>query len=444
MNRTQEHYALLEELQYTPPALDDAYVRALSRLKKRNTIRNRIIVPIGAIMSIFIIFVAMVNVSPAIASAMERIPGLRQLAAAVSFSPTLQTAVEHDYAQPVNLTQTINDITMSIEHVIVDQRQLHIFYTLDSQIYFNMRTSVDLQGVQWDFLSSPQNVSGNGVVRQLTIGFEEQIPDDIVLEAGVFDYGAADQDAGIAEPSPEELARFVFRLELDTAFTQQGEIITLDYDLAIDGQLLTITTVEINPTNMSVRFSADDNNTAWLRTVEFYFEDENGQRFYPPTGAAVANLLAEDSPMLETHYLESAFFAGSESLTMFIDQVEWLDKDMENIRVDLVSGTSDRFPDYISLENVEKADNGWVLSFSVLEDGERRLRQITYEKIPLPDRVAELSGISYEWEIRYSENEQLFFSGNPPLAEYNDEILYLTPWYSRIERLETPIKIRVK
>ena len=43
---------------------------------------------------------------------------------------------------------------------------------------------------------------------------------------------------------------------------------------------------------------------------------------------------------------------------MFIDQVEWLDKDMENIRVDLVSGTSDRFPDDISLENVEKADHG--------------------------------------------------------------------------------------
>ena len=441
MNRVQEHYALLQELNYIPPALEGAFERAQSRLKRRNAIRNRFIVPIGAITSIFIIFVAMVNISPTVASAMERIPGLRQLAAAVSFSPTLQMAVEHDYVQRMGLTQTINDITMSIEHVMVDQRQLHIFYTLDSPIYFNMHFSVTLQGAQWDFMTSPNEVNENGEIRQLTIGFEDQVPDVVFLEIGVMD----NEYIGIQETTPEALATFVFKLELDTAFTQQGEVITLDYDFVLDGQRLTLTTVEINPTHMSVNFTADDNNTAWLRELQFYFEDENGKRFYPPDGSQTKNLPAENYMMLGTHYLESAYFSGSKSLTMFIEEVEWLDK-MEDVRIDLASGTTDRLPDHMHLEEIEKVDGGWMLSFSIFEHGERHLHQLIYTKTYFPNNEMEITRIDSQWTIPSTAGLRswLFWLAETPPDEQNDEVIYLTPWHFRNVRLETPMEIRVK
>ena len=59
--------------------------------------------------------------------------------------------------------------------------------------------------------------------------------------------------------------------------------------------------------------------------------NENGERFYPPalsTGGLI-NLptggSGSDGPWrLDTHFLESAFFSGSESLTIYITGVEWI------------------------------------------------------------------------------------------------------------------------
>ena len=63
------------------------------------------------------------------------VPLLRELAKAVSFSPSLSAAVENEYVQPIGLSQTKNGITATMEYVIVDQKQVNIFYTLKGEGY---------------------------------------------------------------------------------------------------------------------------------------------------------------------------------------------------------------------------------------------------------------------------------------------------------------------
>ena len=54
-----------------------------------------------------------------------------ELAQAVAWSPSLSAAVENDYVQPIGQSQTVNGVTATVEYVIVDRKQLSIFYTLD-------------------------------------------------------------------------------------------------------------------------------------------------------------------------------------------------------------------------------------------------------------------------------------------------------------------------
>ena len=77
----------------------------------------------------------LVNLFPPFARACGNVPLLRALAQAVAWSPSLSAAVENDYVQPMGQSQTVNGITATVEYVIVDQKQVHIFFTLKGEGY---------------------------------------------------------------------------------------------------------------------------------------------------------------------------------------------------------------------------------------------------------------------------------------------------------------------
>lgn len=98
MERKQEYITLLEELEPTPPALEYTVQRAQQRRKRRRA--GRIFgIPVVSLAGVFAAFVLLVNTSMPFAMACGNIPALKDLTAAVAFSPSLKAAVEHDYAQ---------------------------------------------------------------------------------------------------------------------------------------------------------------------------------------------------------------------------------------------------------------------------------------------------------------------------------------------------------
>ena len=138
MNRKEEYEHLLSELDNTPLALEYTVMRAKEKTKKRGHIIRLFMIPASSIAIFFITFIIMVNTSITFAMACGRIPLLRELAAAVAMSPSLSAAVTQEYVQPIQLEQSENEVTMRIEYVIVDRKQLNVFYSLRSDIYSNM------------------------------------------------------------------------------------------------------------------------------------------------------------------------------------------------------------------------------------------------------------------------------------------------------------------
>ena len=135
MNRGEEYRSLLADLEQTPAALDGTVSRALERDRARRRRHRLWSFPTGSFAACFVLFVLLVNLWPPFARACSDIPVLGRLAEAVRLSPSLSAAVENEYVQPIGQSQTVNGITATVEYVIVDLKQVNVFYTLEGDGY---------------------------------------------------------------------------------------------------------------------------------------------------------------------------------------------------------------------------------------------------------------------------------------------------------------------
>ena len=126
MNRNEEYNALLRGLEGAPPGRDGTVGRAGARLRRRRAGRWCGI-PAASLAGVAAAFVLLVNYSMPFAQACSAVPVLRELMAAVAFSPSLKLAVEHNYAQYIGEEQTQNGVTLRLEYLILDQGQLQFF-----------------------------------------------------------------------------------------------------------------------------------------------------------------------------------------------------------------------------------------------------------------------------------------------------------------------------
>ena len=431
-----------------------------------NSPRKRLFLPLtakvlGPIAAAFILFMVAVNISPTLAQAIENIPGLNRLSLALSNSPSLHTAIAHGHVQYVGLEQSMDDITLRIEHIIADQQHLHIFYTLE---YSRRRPSLTVLTTQ-SYVGVPRvpryvqsealhTITTNreawfnleNGLQQLSLSFFSQTPDTLdvtfyVIEAAALTnlfraapYGTTHMSYFREEHS---IARFVFTLDIDPIFMEPGEIVTLDYDFALEGQQFTITTVEIFPTQMHVNVTASPYNTALLQRLRFHFENEMGQRFESiADGISMSGMYdAETMRQLTASFrLESAFFANSESLSMHIEEAAWLDNDRDRIRVDLINGTTDWLPDSVSnFRAAQVTDNNWCLEFSF--EGLYRGR---YQRMISSRAFDEDGNQVFGSTVRGGELETF------EISNYQYNVIYIMLEYTRVIALDIPVEIRVK
>lgn len=454
MNRIEEYNNVMSEPENTPSALENTVSSAKARMRRGRRRCLLVTVPVSSLAVFFATFVIMVNVSITFAMACTRIPFLRELAAAVTFSPSLTAAVENDYVQTIGQELTENGITMRVEYIIVDQKQVNIFYTLDSEIHEDINEEPSIKGtdgrpLEGYYLGLSHFDEKNGELRKITIEFSDvDVPDSLILTTKVWDNESYATSAP-AEPAdsstwpieytePNYISTFVFTLTFEPAFTEQGEVIELNKSFVLDGQTFTVTTIEVYPTHMRLNLADDKSNTAWLESLDFYLEDEKRQKYEPPRNGISASG-SQDSPMMESYRIESSFFSDSEKLTLYITGAVWLDKGMERVKVDLKNGTADTLPEGVEFKEAVRKGDDWRLIFSARNREESRLYQLF--NIEYFDEA----GNDYtfnSWSSQADEAEA--FSVQFVLADYKDDIVYLSRAFSRTVKIDTPIVIEVK
>ena len=455
MNRNEEYQALLQELEATPPALDGTAERALRR--RRRDRRLRLFgVPAGSLAACFIAFVLLVNLFPPFARACGNVPVLRALAQAVAWSPSLSAAVENDYVQPIGQSQTVNGITATIEYVIVDQKQVHIFFTLKGEGYeslsaempeFTPRQHCAVLGA--DFQQEP------GTLLHFTLDYQDNsVPEGFTMAFGVTGETAADASAAPAEPSadrsledemledvpeyaPDILATFTFDLAFDPTYTARGETVPVNSTFQLDGQTLTVTEAEVYPTHVRVNVEGAADNTAWLEDLDFYLENEDGERF-DSISNGVSATGDPDTPAMKSFRLESPYFADSAHLTLHITGATWLDKNRERVRADLKNGTVEWLPEGVTVQAMQHRENGWVLTFDVTAPAD-------IHKQVFASRYYDEAGTKYDmdnfgWSVLDDGHGEAYL----PLKGYGQDTVWLVLNWSHASQAETPVTIPIK
>lgn len=462
MSRIDEYNELLAELETSPTALDFTFTRAQAKLKGRRRRHRFFTIPAGGLATFLVVFILLVNLSPVFAYSAGQLPILRELAKAVALSPSLRAAVENQYVQPIGTEATQNGITTRIEYVIVDQKQLNIFYRVKSSAHSRLAAETTLStlgGAPMDgfALFSPVDVwnraaeTGQGELLHITVDFyEQQMPSGLLLNLKLYPQKENDRGEGGTQHPSNYLAEFSIPLRFDPSHTAQGEIYPLNQTIELDGQRLTITSVELYPTHLRLNLKDHPENTAWLKSLNFYARDDQGNRF-GEVNSGIHATGSPDSPMMVSHRLESAFFSKGEGLSIYITGAVWLDKGMEQVEVNLATAQAAQLPEGVTLNGIVRKGDHWELSFIANHQKANHIHQLFEQD------YYDAAGNKYilnSWGSHHgsaldgqSNGEVAIFNGFEvmfTLENYPYDVVYLRPTYSRTVTLDNPLVIKIK
>lgn len=329
MNRQQEYWDLIRQLDQTPSALDGTAQRARARARRRRMGR-RWGISLGGAAGVCAAFVLAVNTLPTFALACGRLPVLRELAAAVAFSPSLSAAVEHDYVQYIGQSQSFDGTTLTLEYVIADQQQMVVFYRVDGGEYPYYTASCDLKDENGTPLSgySVGSTTSEEELKKLEIHFKEleEVPQTLTLEVELLGTDQAGEDHPLDHVFP-------FTITLDPNKTAPAVEVPVGQWVEVGGQRLLVDRLELNPTRTALHLADDPDNTAWLEDLEFHFTGGDGTVYDAIDGTISAS-------GRYTYYFQSLYFVKNPTdLTLHLDGAAWLDKEAQPVTVDLAANT---------------------------------------------------------------------------------------------------------
>ena len=374
MNRTEEYNALLRELEHSPPELDGTVDRARARLRRRRAGR-RWGIPAAGLAGVAAAFVLLVNYSMPFAQACSTVPVLRELMAAVAFSPSLKLAVEHNYAQYIGEEQTQNGVTLRLEYLILDQGQLRFFLKVDGPHGHYMASAdlADENGVPLEGCAISSSAFDPGA---LTGAVSVHVSDDAfrfpeVLRLTLHLEGEGDAAVEAPRPEPDDEEEtspayegdFFFKIPLDASHLNDVVSIPMGDWVEVDGQLLRFA-LDSYPTHGRLTVEEHPDNTASLAGLDFYLEDEKGNRYGDSSSGSIGALG-------NAHMCDTTFFADPAHLTLYITRLEWLEPDRAWVTVDLEQGVAlDPLPDGVELAVNRTEDSVTELAFLAPEPPE--------------------------------------------------------------------------
>lgn len=334
MDRMEEYKALRDAPEELPPALEGAVARARARARRRRLWR-RISAPAGSAAAVFAAFVLLVNLSTPFALACGKVPVLKELAAAVAFSPSLKAAVENDYVQYIGQSATDNGITVHLEYLMADQGGLMLFLSVsgpEEATFFMPRATFTTPDGELEGCSVlMDSVAPGELSNAITVAFngeeESQLPESLRLTCEVQAHIPDVTDAG--EWTADAVV--TFDLPLDQRFRGQGRTVEVNRWLELDGNNIRIVDLELYPTHARLNLEQDPDNAEELQSLDFYLEDKKGNRYEKGSASGL-------TAMGDSYLFESPYFSDPDSLTLHITKAEWLEKSQKFITVSLKTG----------------------------------------------------------------------------------------------------------
>lgn len=458
MNRNKEFNELKQQLEHTPVELEFITQKAVRRAKKQKRWTSIWRTPVISFCSLVLLFVFLVNLFPKVAMAMSNVPYLKDLVAAVALDPSLKLAVENDYYQAIGESQTQNNVTVTVDCMILDASHISLFFRVDAPVsagnyhfellgidglpfsagivYDTMYETGKLEEIEVEFTERDSKIPEK-ITFHLTVNADENFTETRTVEVPVTDGQIASDISDQTLPQGSDYD-FSFDLYPDQILAKSVRSIPLEQWITIQGQRIYLDSLNIYPTRTKLYLECDENNSAVLYNLGVYFEDENGE-IYDNRSSGITAHGTPDSHDIGAIYFESSYFSEAKSLTMFITDITALDKNKLYGDIDYAERTISNLPEGVIVDKMDLDQD--TLSFTL----KAPYQKPDYINAVISSEYYDVSGNTYNlgsWNSGSGEDNDYFYS-NYHIQNYTDD-KYRVRWlYAPVHPLGQQISIRI-
>ena len=417
-----------------------------------------------------IIFAGVVNYFPVTAYAMSKIGFLGDLARAVTLDESMRVCLEKEYAQYVGEKKTTADGNASeVCCMVVDASRVSIFFQTeipgrgkisherDGQKVFDVNIQEEPGNI--GYTSTIISTDAENLYEYRMDFMDKKIPEILNFRINYYEVGK-DGDEKIASYSD-------YTLYPDMKYAKVVKTYEVNKSFYVEGQKITIESLEIYPTQAKLLLQSDKGNTARLNDISVLLYDDKGREYKQNRNGTVGTY-GEDGN-LDAKWYESSYFTDTDSITAVIDGVEMIPEEKRYGGISYKNKQIDNMPDGVSLKEMALEKEGRLkIELNVPEANGKwayimRWEYIGKEKPGDSDRdiVVSARAISSEGEKDghvLSENEtngaitrkELTIGENPSFDELHyipdyTEGDYRAEWlYAPMVKLDTPVTVRIK
>lgn len=328
-----EHYAQYEQalnaVAIPSELLKSARLEGINRAKQElvQAKRQRWLRSVSVVMAILIVFFTSIRISPVFASTVAKLPGMSSLVELITWDKGIEDIIDQQYYEPLNITVTNNDLTLTLDGIIADESGMIVFYTLEAPYDISKldTSKVDIlrngESIEGGYSFSWYNKEETNVIEDKII---LDVPDHISYENASFALELGFKD------DYDTIFSIPFTLQQPIAATKHYE---LNEDINIDGQQLTVQSLSISPLRASVKLLIDESNTMQLLQIQdIKLVDENGEEWGGIKNGTSGWGSIRDGEV--GYNIQSNYFREPKQLTLHIGGIEALPKGQDYVEVD--------------------------------------------------------------------------------------------------------------
>jgi len=291
--------------------LDEAFRQGVEQGRRREAGRRRR--RIGwrmavAAASMLVLLTGFARISPAFAALLKEIPGMSGFVELISSDPSLTSALDNEYIQPVNRSDERNGYRLTVSGIIADSQRMVVLYSTEGGAEHSKQSFADFKLTDGE---------GNDIEAMITTSHVFPDSNQPPSNGPVQDYIDVQLGPGVEMPQTVN-----FRLKMGpewlgvtfdvdhSRFAELEETISIQKEIAVGGQRVTVTEATITPLQVSVAFESDPaNDKRLIDFIDLELVDEQGRTYSTPAGIG-------DLDNKLTRHFHSSYFHKPKELTL--------------------------------------------------------------------------------------------------------------------------------
>lgn len=348
---------------------------------------------------LLVLFMGALRVSPVFAGAVRSIPGMEAFVALLAqpgADSVWEKAIEAGMAQPLDVSQTQDGVTLHAKAIIADSYRMALLYEVEGPYLgtANRMSDPHVTDSAWQrLLASAQFLTA-----------DLQPADGVEHEGNYTRQGVLKFDLTSTAPWPEQVLvvaelegmRFQLPITIDAkAFAELGEKLDVQQQIVVDGQHIDITGVTLYPLQTVVHLAMPEANSKEIYSIgPVRLHDGNG-RSWQLLGTERQSVGEQAAQRLDLKF-ESYYFEPPGELYLEGEMFIALDKELRQVTIDTEAGVMLVAPDE-KLAFESAVDDGNYITVAISLSG-LAADDFTKGYTPLGSQFTDATGANYEME----------------------------------------------